>query len=77
MYRNSNDYSWNKHIKDDDDDIKSNRYPVVRELPVKNNLNYPALNSPLYRNRIQSTTNNIQSKSHNNLNITDRIGKIK
>ncbi len=75
--RDHNEYSWNKHLRDDDDDIKSQRYPVVREKAIKNTLNSTALNSPTTRKRIQSTSNNIQYKSHNNLGIFDRIGQVK
>lgn len=75
--RDYKEYSWNKHLRDDDDDIKSQRYPVVREKAEKYNLNNTAQNSPAMRKRIQSTSNNIQYKSQNNLDIFDRISQVK
>lgn len=61
----------------DTDDIKSQRYPVVQEIGEKNNLNNFTLNSPTNRKRIQSKSNSIQYKSHNNLETLDRIGQVK
>lgn len=75
--RDYKEYSWNKYLIDDDDDPKSQRYPVIREKAGKNYLNSTELNSPITRKRIQSTSNNIQYKSHNNLGIIDRVNLAK